>query len=388
MRVLDLTGRGMGLDLALEASPAYEFLITLCAFCHPPEDVATFDDGPEWHRRVRQAASPSLLADIERIGARAGKIWVNFLGLASLPTVAEDVPSLLDRLEEIPAVPLRLYLLGYHVPAYQKTIGADAIERAAAGDEVAMVDLLMDRSYFSGEADLLRPLLRLPVEQTQEVVMDVLHRWYEEVFRPSEAQVGATLRAEAERRRRVVSTEEPDRAIERVSGIEFVPQPGIRRVVLIPQLAMRPWLMLCEHDDTRLFCYPAEQTLAEEEEHRGRVLAVARALADPKRLRILEAITAADARVPELSERFSLPKSTTYHHLAILRAAGLVRVSSDLDRRYTLRPEALEEVTELLERVLGSARRRDNAVGPPTAGRPASSRRRMRETRSTQGGSA
>ena len=273
-------------------------------------------------------------------------MWVNLLGVATRHPPARLVPAFLERISQLDAVELRFTLLGGHVPAYQSTVHRDVIARAAQGDVGSAAALRADSAYFSSEARLLDALLKLSVQETRELVVDVLGRWYEEVFRATETGAAEALAADVERRRVLVQCEEPRRAIELVTGVELVADAAIDEVVLIPHLAMRPWLLLCEYDSTRLFCYPAG---SESERSAGAdLLAFGRALADPKRVQMLEAIAERPVRVPELCARFGLPASTTYHHLAILRSAGLVRVSSDLDRRYSLRPDALNDVISML----------------------------------------
>lgn len=85
----------------------------------------------------------------------------------------------------------------------------------------------------------------------------------------------------------------------------------------------------------------------------ARVLGVLQALADEKRLRILDALRGGERCVCELQADLEMGQSLLSHHLRALREAGLVR-----DRRdgrwvhYSLLPEALTE----LEGYLGAVR--------------------------------
>jgi DNA-binding transcriptional ArsR family regulator len=355
MGVIDLTGRRERTGIKVEAGPAYEFLVSLCAFAFSAEQD-TLESWPDWFDFVRTKASAKLMASLQRMGMQAGKVWVNFLGLATKPPAVREVPALLERIEQLPALDLRLYLLGYHVPAYQLSLTGDAVLAAAQGDVRAKEELLSDHSYFSGEADpFLRPLLSLGVEQTRTVALEAMHRWYEEIFAPTEDHVREMLARDVEEKRALLGTLPDERVIELASGVQYSPKPDIRQVVLIPQLAVRPWVLLCEHDDARLFCYPAsEEALADPTAPPPRLVRMHKALGDEKRLRMLKELTASSATLQELADRFGLPKSTAHHHLAILRAAGLVRMSSELDRRHSVRFEALPELYELLDEFLGS----------------------------------
>jgi DNA-binding transcriptional ArsR family regulator len=361
--VLDLTGRQDRFVVRVEHGPAFEFLVSLCAFGFDEPD--TLDAGRGWFEWVGSALSPRFLEAWERAGPAAGKVWVNLAGLAVLEPVAREVPHLLDRVAALDPLELRLYLLGSHVPAYQARVSPELLQRAALGDAQAQARLLADRLYFAGRADpALRPLLALDVVQTREVALTVLDRWYEDVFRADEARVRETLARDGEAKRALLGSMPPQRVIEAASGIDYVPEAGIHTVYLVPQLAVRPWVLLCEHDEARLFCYPAEEAEeADETAPPPRLLRLARALGDERRLRMLKALSRSSASLQELADRFDLPKTTAHHHLAILRTAGLVRMSSELERRHSLRSEALDELSELLERFLG-----DREEGSETEG--------------------
>ncbi|HEX6939693.1 MAG TPA: metalloregulator ArsR/SmtB family transcription factor [Longimicrobiales bacterium] len=82
-----------------------------------------------------------------------------------------------------------------------------------------------------------------------------------------------------------------------------------------------------------------------------------RALADPKRLRILELLRDGERCVCELTEALGLGQSLLSFHLRALKDAGLVR-----DRRvgrwvyYALEPACIDELQEVLA-ALGAAAR-------------------------------
>jgi DNA-binding transcriptional ArsR family regulator len=68
-----------------------------------------------------------------------------------------------------------------------------------------------------------------------------------------------------------------------------------------------------------------------------------KALADDKRLRILKLLAGSDMTLQQLSDAVGLAKSTAHHHTVILRSAGLIRASTELEGRYSLRLEGLAE---------------------------------------------
>lgn len=86
-----------------------------------------------------------------------------------------------------------------------------------------------------------------------------------------------------------------------------------------------------------------------------RASALLGALAHPKRLALVAALAKRELCVCELVDLLGLPQPLISHHLATLRATGLVR-----DRRdahwvyYSLVPAALDELRACLDGVLGA----------------------------------
>ncbi len=82
------------------------------------------------------------------------------------------------------------------------------------------------------------------------------------------------------------------------------------------------------------------------------VAALYKALGDERRLRMLSILNEGDAGLMEIAERVDLAKSTTHHHLRILRSAGLVRVTVGENKSYSLRREGVPEAARLLDAYL------------------------------------
>jgi len=70
-------------------------------------------------------------------------------------------------------------------------------------------------------------------------------------------------------------------------------------------------------------------TIISSDTDRLRFAAVGRALADPKRLCVLESLAAGELSVSDLSTRVGCQVPNMSQHLAVLRAAGLVSTRRD-----------------------------------------------------------
>jgi len=141
--------------------------------------------------------------------------------------------------------------------------------------------------------------------------------------------------------------------IEIATGWEYVPEPGIQRVVLVPTYIMRPWNSTSERNDTVIFCYPvAEESItADTNIPPARLVKLAKALADERRLRILKKLATGSFTLQEMAEDFNVAKTTIHHHMITLRSAGLVRMNLG-DKRWSLRQGTVDNVGDLLSTYL------------------------------------
>ena len=87
---------------------------------------------------------------------------------------------------------------------------------------------------------------------------------------------------------------------------------------------------------------------------RTRAAALARAMADPKRLCVLERLAAGERSVGDLSRDVGCQVPNMSQHLAVLRAAGLVATRRDGSTVfYRLADERVLEAYRLLQQVAG-----------------------------------
>src|SRR5947208_15151619 len=95
MSAQDRPGRRQPLIVEIEASPAYEFLMTLCAFSEV-EHHAEYEVGKEWFDDVRKKASPDLQALVEQFSFHSHEIWEHMIGLDYASPALLDVPIFIN----------------------------------------------------------------------------------------------------------------------------------------------------------------------------------------------------------------------------------------------------------------------------------------------------
>jgi DNA-binding transcriptional ArsR family regulator len=82
--------------------------------------------------------------------------------------------------------------------------------------------------------------------------------------------------------------------------------------------------------------------------------AVVRAIAEPRRRRILELVAERELSAGEIASRFDVTRSAVSQHLTVLREAGLLTERREGTRRlYRARPEGLQGLRAFLDRFWG-----------------------------------
>ncbi len=360
MSVQDRPGRRQPLIVEIEASPAYEFLMSLRAISEV-EHHAEYEVGKEWFDDIRKKASPDLLALIEQFSFHSCEIWEHMLGLVYDSPDPRDVPAFIAHIEAIDPLEIRLHMLGYYIRQHCRVTPPEIIFQAAQGDIEALRKLL--KTSFPDDAEwqrTLRWLLSLEQLATKNLLLEIFHGWYDEVFREQESYIMPILARDVEAKLALKLTHSAEQLIEMATGWEYVPEPGIRRVVLVPSYIMRPWNSEVERHDTVIFCYPvAEESIsADENVPPARLVKLAKALADERRLRILKKLATGSYTLQEMAEDLGVAKTTAHHHIITLRSAGLVRMNLS-DKRWSLRQYMVNNVGELLNTYLKEPSLRD-----------------------------
>ena len=349
----DRPGRRQPLIVEIEANPAYEFLMSLCAFSETKHHTV-YEVGKEWFDDIRKKASPDLLALVEQFSFHSHEIWEHILGLVYDCPAPRDVPAFITHIETIDPLELRLNMLGYYVRQHRRDTPSEIILQAAQGDIEAQRKLL--KTSFPDDAEwqrTLRWLLSLEPVATKTLLLDILHGWYDEVFREQEPQVMPILARDVEAKLALKPTVSAEQLIEIATGWEYVPEPAIQRVILVPSYITRPFNSDAERYDTVIFIYPvAEESIAADNNvPPARLVKLAKALADERRLRILRKLATGSYTLQEIAEDFGVAKTTMHHHIITLRSAGLVRMNLS-DKRWSLRQGMIDNVGELLNAYL------------------------------------
>ncbi len=354
--ILAKRSRGLNPNLEIEASPAHEFLMTLELITDDAyKSERPSELGVQWIGMMREKATPALLNAMREAGLNACQAFTNLIGLAYDCPPPRHVSYFLEHLEAVDPFELRLHMFGYYQRRYRRNTPLDIILRAAEGEEEAQEQFLKTSSpEDTGWQRKLRHLFTQDPLETKRQVLNILETAYERLFRDLEPEIMPIIERDVEAKRALSQSVSLERLVEiATNGFELVPEPGLRKIVLIPSYVDRPWNHPAEYQDAKIFIYPvADESIAEDASTPPvRFVRLIKALADERRLRILKMLTSGSYTLQEISDNFGVAKTTIHHHLAILRSAGLILVQSD-EKLYSLRQSDMPDINKMLDNYL------------------------------------
>lgn len=344
--VRDLTRGATSFRIDWDVRPAFDFVFSLS------DDAASTDDLPaadrEWLAKAK-AAMPATVRDATQ-RLFASELCINAAVLIvdrpNVRTSAEFVDAIAD------AEPAEVVRGMFEYSPREPELAA-LIDRAIGGDEAAIK--AMDETLHDHKKDARLAILREP-EATVASIVDVLRAWSEQ-FREIEPRVTDIIGRDYDGRAADRASLSPVDLIERTTnGIRWLPEAGVRRVILAPSYFSRPYNFLMSAFDWRLFGYPVADEALEAPDPLSApqsVVRLHRALGDETRLRILKLLAGRDLYLTEIAQHLELSKPTIKHHLALLRSASLVTVTeSGTVVYYSLRRDRLDDASADIKRFL------------------------------------
>jgi DNA-binding transcriptional ArsR family regulator len=340
-------------EVILEVRTALDFLVSLVGDTEPellPVDAA-------WYTAARDSLSAPLRRDMERAFGHQ-EAAKGIAGWALIPLVIAE--------REVRTVADVVALAG-------KVTARELIGSACDDEEMSETRALADR-YFAGEPGLhdelvasapealrgaMDRLLREP-ETELRALRRILRAW-EERFSAVEPRVAQMQARDVAARRADLERLPLEDFIERATnGYRWTPDAGVRRVHLVPSYFARPYNYVFAGEGWHLFAYPLAETALDGDPAAvpQATIRLFKALGDASRMRILRYLTDGDLYLTEIAERMGLSKPTVKHHLARLRAAGLVTVTETGGLTYySLRRDRVAEAGPDLARYLDAPTR-------------------------------
>ena len=332
---------------------AFETIAELAAFNSGPAR-GSLDSGKTWIREVRALAGPGLIARAER------HAFGTYAELATIALEAAEPRGVAELAVAIAAMSgngLRGRILGSDSSMARSMVGEGVIEGALAGDRAARAEV---RTAMGPTATARRSLDRMldsEPDAFRDEIRGIVVAWGERVspaFAPT--SLAAIGRDSARRRAELADRSGAEVLVRATRGVTYDPPPWIRSIVIVPTVAMRPYIVPTELRDTVVFiCSVGDEAFdTDPAAPPHRLIKVAAALGDERRLRILHLLRREQLTASEIADRLGVDRTSLHHHLGILRSAGLLAIRDEgvSGWRYALRDDGLTQVGPELDAYL------------------------------------
>lgn len=330
------------------SGPAFELVAQLSAFTSGPARPS-LESGKPWIREVRDLAGAELIRGVER--------WAITLYAELSSIVLEAGPpyrpeQLVRQLRSMRPSALAQRLLGADSPPNQSMVSRDAFDRALAGNPEAR-DEVLALAFDPGARQSIERLLTTKPEFVQAEIGAIIETWAHRVFPAfSEASMALIERDTGGKERMFARTPRTEALRIATNGVELAALGWADEIVVVPTVAMRPFIVPIEWRSTLLIiCSVADSVFDEDPDAPPRRLVkAAAALGDALRLRILHELADGEVTATELAEAMGIERTSLHHHLGLLRSAGLVAVRAEglQSWLYSVRPDGIEAVSAAL----------------------------------------
>jgi DNA-binding transcriptional ArsR family regulator len=344
-------GGGAGPKVTIDARTAYDFLVSLEV--SEGADTELLPEDLQWLKRSHAALDGAATDALSTLYGDDGSPNL-FHGLVAMLVDDPSIRTASDVVEATRAVGARTLARNVLRSCVGDSVGESSIESALDGDASAGDDLAplsMDWSAEKVNAFLGR------YAREYDSLITALAAWLP-LFQQVEGRVRGYQERDIELRRADVRTLAPDELIERTTGgVRWIPDRPGRRIILSPSYFCRPYNYIYQDATWRLFAYPVADAALEPTDGNTpppATVRLFRTLGDPTRLRTLKLLSERDWYLTELATELELSKPTMKHHLAQMRAAGLVTIIEEGTLTYySLRRERLADAGLELTRFIG-----------------------------------
>lgn len=344
-RVRDFATPAVGFTIEWDVRPVFDFLFSLTSEAGKTEDLPETDR--TWLRDARAGVPEAIRDEFEGVFASEMGIYV-----AAFAVQRPDLTTVDAFVEAVEAASTDDLMQAILCDLERDADLGGLVKQAAAGDKDALEAL---REAMPEHKAGFQALLADPADAHRRIVA-VLRAWAQ-VFSTIEPRIRAIIERDHALRAADRGAFAGSELIERTTGgIRWLPEVGIRRVVLAPSYFSRPYNFLLAGDDWRFFGYPVTDDALDGDDRLAPppvVVRLHRALGDETRLRILKLLASKDLYLTEIAQHLDLSKPTIKHHLALLRGAGLVTVvEAGSVIYYALRRDRVESASAELGRFL------------------------------------
>lgn len=325
----------------LEYSLLWECALGIAAITNKPM-LKTMEKSYEEWQEMRRNLSRSLSSELEHV--EKNNTWKALLQLLHQHSFS-DISAFFSYLSKLSDQEFRRVCIPYTGLQFE-----DVRLKAAQGDTSSMDELKQITKENPFFPKYIEFICVTDVQSLKNHLECVMSGWFEEVIKKDSETISRILKTDYEAKKQMANKMNPEELVEwATGGVTYLPEPSVNQVLLIPQYIYRPWNIEADEKGTKIFYYPvANDSISPADRFTPDHFLVLKhkALGDDVRLRMVKLLNEQDHSLHEMSDKLNLGKSTTHHHLKILRGAKLVEITSS---KYSLKKRAVESLSKELD---------------------------------------
>lgn len=299
----------------IAAGDGYALLMAAVAVADP-EWCAVLSHGAHARAAVRESGGLRLVRDAARIG-RYG--WINLCSLLAEAGVRGSREQLLDHLHRTDDRELHAVLVGVRRTRLTDQVPAATVRAAVGGDRQAWREVRRALSSPGLLLDVAPWLQRSTSRQVRELLVRTVESW------PDVGDARAD-RAALARARSIRRDEGAESLLRRVTaGIQYG-AGDLGRVLLVSCGLVEPILIWVDDAERTIIVHPplGDTGLADAA---SVLLSAGSGVGDETRMQLLRELRSGPRTLVDLCGALDRPRTTLLHHLALLRAVGLVTLT-------------------------------------------------------------
>jgi Bacterial regulatory protein, arsR family len=332
-------------SLEVEWSPVWEVILGISGYTHK-QLRHTFDMDRDW-AEASYSMPQSLVKSLNEI--EKTNFWYALIMLQDQFS-AGTVQDFSNRLYELPEVDFYETVLPYKSRNLEETRLKTA-EQHTDGDLFERYAANFEGHEFLGV--YISHLGKYPYQQIKNLLTNLMREWHGWISQTENWEKWVKALDYEGKQHRSLDAGNPVEEIERVTdGVNYLPEPGVWKVKLIPHAAYRPWILEKRTPDTKIFFYPLKDDyLASPGEPSPELVRGHKALGDELRLKLLYQLMKGPMSLQELSVQFQTSKTSLHHQLSLLKAAKFVSADKGI---YSVNPHRIGAFSEKLNQFLDS----------------------------------
>lgn len=343
MNILNITGKTReSYKIELENSLLWECALGIAAITNS-RLLDTLEKQKDFEELKRKISS-ELLKDLHFV--EKNNTWKSLLQLLhTFDTGSNDLEGFTTYINHLSEEELKYRCLPYLGKDLQETRSLASKGKRQSIDFMKLVS--KENEFFPSYIEFI---CQANVVELKEHLIRVMTLWYEVEIQPIASQLTAILARDFQDKKNMKEKLTPEEFVSwATDGSEYIPEPSVHQVLLIPQITYRPWTIMSDIEGTKVFYYPVQNEIIHpEDKYLPNFILTQKykALGDEVRLRIIKLLFENDCTLNELTEQLALGKSTIHHHLKILRAATLVEINAS---KYCLKKQSLNSLSSEFE---------------------------------------